>query len=247
MKQPAASRKTANLSELVRHHLNSYTLAAGAAGVAALALSSTAQAKIVYHHVHHLIAVNSIYHLDLNHDGTVDFTISNVANCNDQACEDLLWAIPFSGNGVAGKGGNAYALRRGVSIGPKQPLAGKLMALCGGTSLCNSVSGEWVNVTNRYLGLKFKIKGKAHYGWARFSVTVDTMNFDVAGTLTGYAYETMPNKAIIAGKTAGPDADSGIEPSSPISPSPDAPEPATLGRLAIGARGFPLWRQMSHR
>jgi hypothetical protein len=38
---------------------------------------------------------------------------------------------------------------------------------------------------------------------------------------TGYAYETIPGKAIVAGKTKGPDAEK---------------QPATLGRLALGRK-----------
>ena len=71
--------------------------------------------------------------------------------------------------------------------------------------------GPWVGkgkgVRNRYLGLKFVIHGKVHYGWARLSVTLGhhRQYGDVSGTLTGYAYETIPNKAIITGKTKGQD------------------------------------------
>jgi hypothetical protein len=71
--------------------------------------------------------------------------------------------------------------------------------------------GPWVGkgngVANRYLGLKFVIHGKVHYGWARLSVTLGHhwQYDDVSGTLTGYAYETLPNKPIITGKTKGED------------------------------------------
>ena len=57
--------------------------------------------------------------------------------------------------------------------------------------------GPWNNVKNRYLGLKFQIKGKIHYGWARLNVTGSGLGTIVA-TMTGYAYETIPNKAIVA-------------------------------------------------
>jgi len=68
-----------------------------------------------------------------------------------------------------------------------------------------------------YLGLKFDdLKGKTHYGWARVEVPISGGYW-----LTGYAYETVPNKPIITGKTKGPDV--------------ITVEPATLGRLARGA------------
>jgi hypothetical protein len=61
----------------------------------------------------------------------------------------------------------------------------------------------WRNATNRYLGLRFRIDGKTHFGWARFTIKAQARG--VVATLTGYAYETVPNKPIIAGKTKGSD------------------------------------------
>ena len=65
--------------------------------------------------------------------------------------------------------------------------------------------GPWVHVTNRYLLLKFTINGKFHYGWARLNVRVPYREFELAVTLTGYAYETIPGKGIVADKTKGRD------------------------------------------
>jgi hypothetical protein len=83
--------------------------------------------------------------------------------------------------------------------------------------------GQWWSVQNRYLGLKFYIKGNVHYGWARLT----TEPFEDI-RLTGYAYETIPNKPIITGKTKGPDVITF--------------QPPTLGHLAAGASAIPAWR-----
>ena len=101
--------------------------------------------------------------------------------------------------------------------------------------------GNWVNVQDRYLGLKFQIKGKTHFGWARLNVAVHGTS--VIGTLTGYAYETIAGKAIIAGATSGPDD---AEPAASLNkPTPNmpTPEPPTLGALAMGAPGLSIWRR----
>ncbi len=90
--------------------------------------------------------------------------------------------------------------------------------------------GKWINVTNRYLGLKFKIGRKTHYGWTRLNVHLPG-NYLVDATLTGYAYETIPNKPIIAGKTRGRDV--------------ITLEPASLGHLAQGASRLSAWRKES--
>jgi hypothetical protein len=99
-----------------------------------------------------------------------------------------------------------------------------------------SRAGQWVNVRSHFLGLKFRIKGKVHYGWARLNVTVG--NSRISATLTGYAYETIPGKSIIAGATKGPDD---AEPTASL--NTPTPEPVTLGALAMGAPGLSVWRR----
>jgi hypothetical protein len=98
-------------------------------------------------------------------------------------------------------------------------------------------------VTNRYLGLQFIIHGRIHYGWARLSVE----RANLTATLTGYAYETIPNKPIIAGKTKGVADEWAEEDFGPgaslIAPVADTLQPASLGMLALGAQGVPLWRR----
>jgi hypothetical protein len=93
-----------------------------------------------------------------------------------------------------------------------------------------------VNVRNRYLGLRFVIHGKIHYGWARLSVKVTRT--EVLATLTGYAYETIPNKPILAGEKKESIVD---RPGTAL--TAPTPEPATLGALAMGARGLSIWRK----
>ena len=226
MPQSSRPRKMAHLSDSVHQHLNMYALAASAAGVGVLALAPSAQAKIVYTHIHRVIGPSHRYSLDLNHDRTADFTIRNSYGCNQDWCWDVLYAIPTAGNGVEGARGflsipYAYALSGGAVIGPKQPFSGQLMA-----SDNMGYLGRWLNVSNRYLGLKFQIKGKTHYGWARLSVTDRSPH--ITATLTGYAYETIANKPIIAGRTKGPDV--------------ITLEPASLGHLARGASAISTWR-----
>ncbi len=60
----------------------------------------------------------------------------------------------------------------------------------------------------------------------------------ITTTLTGYAYETISGKAIIAGVTKGP-ADA--EPSSSLKRPTHSS--ATLGTLALGAPGLAIWKR----
>jgi hypothetical protein len=106
--------------------------------------------------------------------------------------------------------------------------------------------GPWGGVNNGYLGLRFRIHGQVHYGWARLTVYVKGGQSIIA-SLLGFAYETIPGKSIKAGQTNeakndftngdfGPGA-------SLINPIPNTPHSAALGALALGAQGVPLWRR----
>jgi len=208
-------RPPARISESLYHRLNSYALAASAAGVGVLALAHPAEARIVYTHVHHVIGPGDKYHLDLAGRGVIDFTLFNVAV---QWCDGLsqycfgLAQTATRRNSVMGYYSGDHgtwdsALESGRRIGPHlnfHPEFGELASgfasrLSGGGT---RFYGQWINAKNRYLGLRFTIKGKTHYGWARLNVGV-SRPLQFAVTLTGYAYETIPNKPIIAGKTHG--------------------------------------------
>jgi len=216
-------RVPSNLSDSVHQRLNMYACTAAAAGVGVLALTVPAEARIIFTPVHRTIKTNQTLHLDLNHDRIGDFIISNRSFCTSDVCGRTLRALPVGSKnqvvGAKGAGGAfyAYALMRGVKIGPRQPFSGKLMAASG--SEYGSV-GPWFNVSDRYLGLKFVVRGKFHYGWARFSVIVGGQTITAA--LTGYAYETIANKPIRAGKRMSPGDVSAVDSGS-------------LGALALGA------------
>jgi hypothetical protein len=99
-----------------------------------------------------------------------------------------------------------------------------------------TLRGDWGgNPKNRYLGVKFLIKGKIHYGWIR--LTVITQPLGMTATITGYAYETVANKAITAGSGTTAAAESEVG-------SPAAKSAArSLGMLAAGVDGLSIWRR----
>lgn len=241
-------RKTANLSHSVHQQLNMYALAASAAGVGMLALAQTAEARIVYTPAQHVIEPRHSYNLDLNHDKITDFTIiNNVSACTDY-CFFELRLNPAAGNGAAGYVvGSQFlldsALHRGARIGPRSPFkkgAGSMVLARSNryTSGRTIVYGAWTNVKDRYLGFEFQIKGETHYGWARLNVTVNKTS--ITATLTGYAYETIANKSIIAGKTRAPN-DGSVESNAAL--NLPTSKPATLGLLALGSHGLSIWRR----
>lgn len=224
-------RQTKHVSWPLEQRLGAYAMAATASGVGVMCLAQPAEARIVYTPANVNIPVNTALAIDLNHDGIADFKLSNVywygsgipggvlvvdpkrrANevwlgktCTATTCGNPLWA---------------GALPKGTKVGPKGRFvpdypAGEVMVA---SDIEYMPQGLWFGVT-RYLGLKFVIKGTTHYGWAR--LTVSMKNYKASATLKGYAYETIPNKPILAGATKGPDKEAG----------------GSLGALAAGADG----------
>ena len=250
MKHSSDPRKTTNRSKSTHHQLNMYALAASAAGVSFIGLAQPAQAKIVYTAAHVKIGSGGVgnYDLDLNHDGVTDFSLGTAASCDIVRCFYSFNVYGRGlGNGIAFKGRGqgrdlAQAMPRGAVIGVRRHF-GTEGGMADATYFATGkryVTGHWIDVTNRYLGFTFRVNGATHYGWARLNVKVVKHPWSVAATLTGYAYETIANKSIIAGKTMGPD-DAGVDESRNL----PTPEHATLGVLAMGAPGLSIWRKES--
>lgn len=249
MKQPVRSlRKPSKLSEPVLQQLNLYALAAGAAGAGLLALSQPLQAEVVFTPTHIRLA-NGKLPIDLNHDGTVDFTLSNKSSggscCFYTRTLSVTGAfVGSSQNGVIGVGRYANAVSPGQVIGPRQLFLFAPMIMATAFNDSNSfffTNGPFANTTDRFLGLKFTLNGQPHYGWARFSSVKAGFNGStpvVVAVLTGYAYETVANRAIIAGQTMSESA------SLPDSfEAPQVSHTASLGMLALGAPGLDIWRR----
>jgi hypothetical protein len=258
MTRSSRPRKLANLSDSLHQQLNMYALAASAAGVGVLALSAPAEAKIVYKRAHVMIVPNQgLVQLDVNNDGTPDFAFSNTTfrriyysggerlRVGGDTSANEVWGTQSKGKLVA------VAAKRNQRIGPRRPfqsgnhfMAAQTYQACDLQCTYHTTYGPWRGATNRYLGLKFSIHGQIHYGWARLTVS-NGNNGKYSATLTGYAYETVPNKAIIAGHTKGSEDENGVEqPSAATLPAP-ASKPASLGLLAMGADGLSVWRRES--
>ena len=259
MRRSSRPRATAKLSKSLNHQLNAYALAAGAAGVGVLALAPPVEAKIIYTRAHAKVVFGGLP-IDLNHDGIVDFYLVESGNNSIVKLSACQYVRTFANgsifcttssrgtNAVRGRRNGAAVLRSGARIQNGEQFANYVFMgeVQPGTGSNTVWVGPWVNggkgVKNRYLGLKFKIKGQFHYGWAR--VTVATTSDRFTATLTGYAYETVPGRAITAGETKGSDDD--VEENSGASlthPVPDIPQPASLGALALGAPGLSIWRR----
>jgi hypothetical protein len=241
------------LSRWLHERLNTYALAASAAGVGMLAFSTAVEAKIVYTPAHVIIhrGFPYIVPLDLDHDGATDFNFQNWWGSGSFGPEGFLSVLPVQpANGIWGHAtvGSfihyASALTAGVRVGPKGPFfyAKYNFWMAVSNPSTQGCSGPWNDVKNRYLGLKFTIKGKTHFGWARLNESCNPRNLKISAVLTGYAYETTPNKPIIAGKTKGAGEINSLgQPEATL--SAPVSKPATLGLLAMGVPVLSIWRR----
>lgn len=223
--------------------LKLYAFAAAAAGVSIMALAQPSEAEIVV--TKKTIRVeNSPVTVDLNKDGVADFQFSFQATHGSSSCgchgHTSLLVGALTGGAVVGKkvdgkfGPYASALVRGANIGPSAHFsAGKVKIEAKSHSYSTfGYDGNWYLAgSNRFLGVKFQIKGKTHYGWIRLTVNVPG-NFET--TVTGYAYETVANKRVTAGQAAASMAAVEVAPKTSQS----------LGALALGAEGHDLWRRV---
>jgi hypothetical protein len=227
-------RQTKVLEEGLRRNLVAYALAA--AGFSAI--SPEAMAKIVYTPAYRSTLGGMGISLDLNRDGIPDFSISSY----DLSGASYLNVFPavtgnkvISPSSVVSIGAFAAALQPGAYIGPGANFLANANLMAFGY-LAFSV-GPWANARHHYLGLEFLIGGKLHFGWARLNVG------NYGATLTGYAYETIPNRPIQAGLTQ-PGDDVGMLIPSTLAPQDNTTlQPATLGLLAQGASGLAVWRR----
>ena len=236
------SGRASNLSDSLHRQLSAYVLAASAAGVSVLALGQSAEAKVIYTPMRKWLPLNRYYPLDLNHDGINDFGFRLLS---EKFPTGFVRSLGIWRGASSQSQNNIYsflsqdlacaaALPKGKKVGPESPgfrleLVAAVLFQDVSSTFCNEHTnlGPWMNVKKpAYLGVRFAIKGKVHYGWVRLGHIQH--NERPKAELLGYAYETVPNKAIITGKTKGPDV--------------LAVQPGILGYLATGAAGIPAWR-----
>jgi hypothetical protein len=210
------------LSDSLDKRLLGYMAAAGAAGVGMLAMTQSADAKVVYTAANRSITSGS--RLDLNNDNIPDYAFHGpFAICGTCSYFNVI-ALKFNKFMSS-----AHPLAAGISVGPGGKFSGREdqmtnFCTCSGHS---AAGGPWLGIQNEYMGFEFNIKGAAHFGWARFSVTDQG-----AITLTGYAYETVSLKPIVTGDTENDDQESMDQ----QEPAAATTQSSSLGRLALGAR-----------
>jgi hypothetical protein len=230
---------SAGLSESFQSRLKAYATAAAAAGVGLFAATPPTEAEIVFTPAHTTFTSGTVF-IDLNHDGFNDFGLS-IYNFDSEVRRLRARGVAPQ-NGVLCSGSSGYpplALKAGYRIGPNERYGTFDRRGAPAVDVVDSKFGSYVggplaNVTNRFLGLKFKIDGQVHYGWAALSVKAGVSGHKpgISVTLLGYAYETIEDTTLLSGQTAAS-----------FGPAETVPQFGTLGMLALGAPALNLWRR----
>ena len=241
------------LSKSIDQRMKVYSAVAVAAGVSVLALGQSAQGEVVITRKTIPIPTSNFFFppptpvlISLNNNSINDFSFS-LYSFAYHSFDVSLTVRPLEGGAVVatpnGKGGfYASALARGAKIGPSAHFSSKGAAdveaargFDASSNYSRKLYGNWGgNPANRYLGVRFLINGQTHYGWVRLTVTTEPRGF--SAEITAYAYETTPNKRILAGLSETSAA--GMLPPQEIQKA----QPS-LGMLALGTDGLSLWRE----
>jgi hypothetical protein len=242
VRSSAKNWRTVRLSANLEKNLLAYATAAGAG---LLSAARPAEAEIIYTASNTPMTVAGknlgpvFTQFDINNDGTPDFkfamSYTSMYSSKTIRHKFYLKIIPAQiGNGeVQGaQAPTAAALSEGQKIGPQQKFGSDGLYMVFSEThrgVSSQKSGTWQNVEYAYVGLKFAISGQVHYGWARIKFPYPNMIMVDPGPLGypsiyGYAYESTPNTAIIAGQTSGSSQKGTV-----------ASVPGSLGMLAAGA------------
>jgi hypothetical protein len=244
-------------SNNLNRQIAQYSLTAAVAGVSMLALAAPAAGEVVVTRKTINIPMAGFRDfttkISMANNGVNNFSF-NLYSFETGTDRGFIMQGATAGDGVLGSGfyQKAFALPRGSKIGPGgaipfEPYTALIEATQSGENGSRYPRGNWEDSQNRYLGVSFKLNGQTHYGWIRVTVTINLQPHGPLPTakITGYAYETVPNKQILAGTAAGAAAAVAEKPAAQTQAPKNIPNQSgpSLGMLARGADAMPLWRR----
>ena len=188
--------------------------------VTAMMFSLSANAQIIYTDVIPDTTVNTnatLYHLDLNNDGTIDFNINYLTQFISQTCGTAtdtgtniyLTITPLGSNKV----GTTNVYPSNLLLNSVIDNSSVTWSSTANQNLfvrswhCSSLMGVpiWVSfIDGNYLGnatgfvpLRLNMNSQNYYGWAQLHIAMQPASC----TIMDYAYNSVPNQPILAGQT----------------------------------------------
>jgi len=250
MKRPLG-RPPFNFSKSLQQRLNMYGLAASAAGVGLLALAQPSEAKIVHHQIGVALEGNENYPFNPAHQAVAPFSVVGSFINRSSEWWNRVWLRPNTQYAGALLAKNQFVgdLHAGEVIGQRRPFgegaASGLLFTYGpyGGGTLKHHKGNFTFGHSDYVGFKFNIAGKPHFGWLRMRVSIHAFPGEkmTVAHLRDFAYETVPGKSIKAGQTNN--AEDTSDEASNASLAAPAHAPAALGMLALGAPALSIWRR----
>jgi hypothetical protein len=138
------------------------------------------------------------FSLDIDMDGDTEYLFTTVLTAD--ATGDLRQFVvsPARENQVFEIARRVGVLESGQEIAPGNPFDKNVqpMAVKRITNTATSWSGDWKDVSNKYIGIRFKIRDKGYYyGWIRVSFDKETERI----VIHDFAYKIAENSGIKAG------------------------------------------------
>lgn len=196
------------------------------AGMAAAVAPLAANAEIVYTDVDPdiTLGIGEALEIDFNDDGVVDMVVGIVTATGTTGGSPLYFNAAFaSGSGAGSFAGSVQsfgapfyfpeAYNAGASI--NSGLSWQSPSAFGSLNYVTSVGGapvymggNWENQSDKYLAVRFSVGSDIHFGWVRMSAgEAGSANFL---TISGFAFEAVPDEGIEAGAETGGVVPSGI-------------------------------------
>jgi|SRR5690606_4330727 hypothetical protein len=139
---------------------------------------------------------NQAFPLDIDEDGVHEF-VFNATLMADPIGDHLRFTLVSRlNNEVAGENSNIKVLSANQPIGSTLTFDYDTEVLVIKTTTAEGVTwwGNWQGVQNRYIGIRFRLKGTEYYGWLR--VSVDQANEHVVIHDMAYSRGDLPAGAI---------------------------------------------------
>lgn len=136
--------------------------------------------------------------LDIDQDGDTDYLFTTVLTADAAGDYRQFVISPARENQVFEIAGRVGVLEAGQEIAPGNPFDKNVqpMVVKRITNTATSWSGDWKDVSNRYIGIRFKLRDQRyHYGWIRFSFDKESERM----VIHDLAYRTTVDKGIKAG------------------------------------------------